>query len=476
MTSRDLPTLYAPTYRSAEVQCLARWIDSGASASVVGLIGSGRSNLLKYLCDHPDALLPHLRDTPQPVALVPVDLNDLPSDHLVDLYRTILHAFYWVRERFTPALAEVAVQLYLDYRATGDAFLAQKALYELMLAFQRAGVRVVLVMNRFDRFCESSTPPMVNTLRSLRDRFKRTLSYIVGMRQAVAYLPEPALLGDMYELFDNHVCYVGALAADDARHMLLAQISGAATLPDEADCATMLRLSGGFPSLIKAAADLWALGKLSGHARTLWRNLLLDESAIQYRLDRLWQGLTQEEKQLLTEMQQRPDDCAAQVGGPTSRLTPAGQHMLAQRADSAAQRLATKGCCTHESAGWRVSGDLLAAYVERHMGSVRGRIWYDEPARVIYQGQLAINELTPLEFAILRFLILNPYARHTSDTIIDQAWPTDENKHVITANNLQVHISSIRKKIELNHATPSYLITWSGRPSGYQFFPEGKPE
>ena len=51
-------------------------------------------------------------------------------------------------------------------------------------------MRVVLVVNRFDRFCETSTPQMVNSLRTLRDRFKETLSYIVGMRQEVIYLPD----------------------------------------------------------------------------------------------------------------------------------------------------------------------------------------------------------------------------------------------------------------------------------------------
>jgi DNA-binding response OmpR family regulator len=66
--------------------------------------------------------------------------------------------------------------------------------------------------------------------------------------------------------------------------------------------------------------------------------------------------------------------------------------------------------------------------------------------------------------------------RHTSDTIIESAWPADENKEAVTPNNLQVHISSIRKKIEPNPAAPRFLLTWHGRPSGYQFFPEGKPE
>ena len=44
-----------------------------------------------------------------------------------------------------------------------DPFLTQKAVYELLLAFQQAEVPVVLVMNRFDRFCETSSPQMVSS-------------------------------------------------------------------------------------------------------------------------------------------------------------------------------------------------------------------------------------------------------------------------------------------------------------------------
>lgn len=476
MAMRNSWSAYAPDYRSAEMQCLGSWIASGASGAVVGLVGCGLSNLLKYLCEHPSALRHYLPAAFEPVALVSVDLNDLPSNQLVDLYRTILHAFYWVRERFPPALAEVTAELYLAHRATGDAFLAQKALYELILAFQRAQTRVVLVMNRFDRFCQTSTPAMVNTLRSLRDRFKETLCYIVGMRQAAAYLPDPAVFGDMYELFDYHVCYVGALTLSDAAHMLAVLLRDDHAEPDEAELAALLGLCGGFPSLLRTTANLWAFGKLNECDTAGWLNALLSDTSIQYRLERLWQGLTQEERQVLAEIQKRPAANAAQLGWPDKRPPVAARRAPEQWADPVAELLAAKGCCIRDTDGWRVNGELLAAYVARNAGAVRGRIWFDEPARVIYQGQQSLDDLTPLEFDILRFLILNPHTRHTSDTIIDKAWPPDENKHAVTPNNLQVHISSIRKKVEPNPATPRYLITWNGRPGGYQFFPEGKPE
>ena len=75
----------------------------------------------------------------------------------------------------------------------------------------------------------------------------------------------------------------------------------------------------------------------------------------------------------------------------------------------------------------------------------------------------------------LQFLIRNPRIKHTRDDIIDNAWSDDEQRQGITPNALQAHIASMRKKIEPNPSKPRYLITWHGRPGGYQFFPEGKP-
>jgi hypothetical protein len=52
----DAGPSYPPTYRASEMRTLAGWITSGASGSVVGLVGCGRSNLLRFLCEHPAAL------------------------------------------------------------------------------------------------------------------------------------------------------------------------------------------------------------------------------------------------------------------------------------------------------------------------------------------------------------------------------------------------------------------------------------
>ena len=182
---------HAPNYRAQEMQTIAEWILAGESGSVVGLPGCGRSNLLDFLCQKPEILVPYLREQAKQVALIPVDLNNLPATDLATLYRVILRAFYWARHRFDQPIYDIISELYLDTRTTTDPFVAQSAVHELFFALEALPMQLVLVLNRFDYFCETATPSALNTLRGLRDSFKETLSFIVGMRQEVAYLPDP---------------------------------------------------------------------------------------------------------------------------------------------------------------------------------------------------------------------------------------------------------------------------------------------
>lgn len=62
--------------------------------------------------------------------LIPIDLNNLPSDDLSTLYRGLLRAFYEARERFDRDLHGALVALSKAHYQSGDPFVAQTALRE----------------------------------------------------------------------------------------------------------------------------------------------------------------------------------------------------------------------------------------------------------------------------------------------------------------------------------------------------------
>ncbi len=469
-SSRSWKT-YQPSYRAREMKTLADWILAGVSGCVVGLAGVGKSNLLGFLCHRPEALQSYLPSQAAPVALIPVDLNNLPSDSLATFYRVILRAFYEVRARFGPALAQTVANLYQENRDARDPFLPQSAMRELLFEFQTRNVRVVLVLDRFDRFCQAATPQMLDTLRGLRDSFKSTLCFIVGLRQEIVYLFDPVALGEMYEVLDTHVCWVGPMNDADARQLVAEETHSALTPPAESEILRLLTLTGSYPALLKAACHWW---QSTPHrpADHVWGDALLAERNIQSRLEEIWAGLTQEERQTLSELQKR-QTCALEDEAPGAH---AALHSWEQAHSHVLDRLATKGLCRPTDSGWRIMCDLLAAYVANAEGRGSGRIWLDEKTDELYQGDALIEGLTPLERAVLSFMVSNPRVRHAKTDLIINTWPDELRRQGVTDDSLYQVIRELRKKIEPNPSRPCYITTWRGRPEGgYRFFPEGRP-
>ncbi|MFT5196318.1 MAG: hypothetical protein ACI9EW_003813 [Cellvibrionaceae bacterium] len=453
---------YPKHYRAKEMETIAKWVATGDSGSVVGLIGCGRTHLLGYLCNHPKALKQYLPSHIQDVIAIPVDLYNLPNNDLSSLYRTILHAFYWISDRFKPERQQTIRDFYLENRAEQDPFLPQMALYDLLRLFQEDHIRIILVFNRFDRFCETATPQMANTLRGLRDSFRETLSYVMGMLKDVIYLSDPAQLGDLYELLVGRVCWVGRLNDTDARLMLDREFREVLHKPNEQQIDKMIELSGGFPSLLKGVAQWWLLYASSQLPTSDWHNILIQEPSIRFRLERIWQGLTQEEQYLLKKIQVHQLDSEDE------------EKPLKSQRKQVLSQLEAKGLCVEKGAQWSLEGTLLTLLIAHSADLGRGRIWLDEKMRSIIQDDEEI-ELAPMEFNALRFFIKHPHAKHTVDKVIDNTWPEEEYREGITNNALHVQIRNIRRKIEPDPSNPKYLITWHGRPGGYIFYPEGKP-
>lgn len=450
MTTRRGWLSFPITYCAREMKRLAAWIQAGQSGAVVGPAGVGKSNLLGFLCHRPDALALYLDTPPQPIALILVDLNDLPAADVSTLYRLILRAFYDSRDRFLPALAEMVTTLYQTSRTSLDPFTLQTTLRECLFAFQAQGVQMVLVLDRFDQFCQNATPTMTDTLRALRDSFKDTLSFLVGTRQEIGYLSDPAVLGELYEILDAQVCRVRPLLPPDAHHLITRELG---PLPTPTDAERLIALTGGYPAWLKLACTWWRTSAETPAAA--WLPTLLAQRTLQHRLGELWHSLSQEEQLVLSEI---------------------ATGKKANRHESPIGLLADKGLVVRDGTGWGVFCDLLAEYIKTLAGRGRGNLWLDPTSATIYQGQTALENLSPLETSLLTFLLAHPHTRHTYTAVIQAAWPAATNRVGVSNEALFQVITGLRRKIEPDPTRPCYLVNWRGIPEGgYQCFPEGKP-
>jgi hypothetical protein len=450
------------TYRTKELRQITGWILTGASGSVIGLNGSGKSDLLGFLCYRTDVLTHYLPPGAPTVTLLPMDLNALPANTLDALFRVILRTFYEHQHRFDDESRWLITHLYLANRAATDPFLSQSALRELLLYLQQRRHRVVFALDRFDLFCTMLTREMADALRGLRDSFKDTLSYIASMRLGLTYLPEPELLGDLHRLLDQHVCHIGPMNEADTRNTIARRIGALAQL-SEAEIQQIWRLSGGYPSLVLVICRWW-LAQSEPPNGDGWLEPLLAETSVRQRLADIWAGLTQEEQMVLTEVHK------------SGLVDKAAQQAVGERYRTVLRRLATQGLCHATPSGWRIFSELFTAHVAAVGGRSRGKIWLDAGRKTLYHGEEPLLNLAPKEQALLQFLVEQPYIQHSYTDLIVAVWSGDENNYGVSNESLYQLVRSLRLKIEPNPAQPVYVVNWRSKPEGgYLFFPEGRP-
>ncbi|MEI2610569.1 MAG: helix-turn-helix domain-containing protein [Candidatus Promineifilaceae bacterium] len=119
-------------------------------------------------------------------------------------------------------------------------------------------------------------------------------------------------------------------------------------------------------------------------------------------------------------------------------------------------------CWRNTSKRWRVAAAATSGLIPT--------------SATIYQGQTALENLSPLETSLLTFLLAHPHTRHTYTAVIQAAWPAATNRAGVSNEALFQVITGLRRKIEPDPTRPCYLVNWRGIPEGgYQCFPEGKP-
>ena len=462
---------YGPGYRARELKRLTGWIQAGHSGSVVGSAGIGKSNLLGFLGNRPEVIQAYLPANSVTPVVISVDLNNLPANDTSTLYRVILRAFYESRKQFDDPLPQIVTTLYIENRAASDPFLPHSALRELFLDLQSRQIRVVLILDRFDWFCENTSPEMTGTLRGLRDSFKESICYIAGMRQEVRYLADPAALGELYELLDTHVCWVQPMALEDARQLIADEMIPVSAVLEPADVERLLTLTDRYPSLLKAACSWWLKNRQAGDGD--WIGSMIASPSMGYRLEKIKRSLTLAEQQVLQEINRWQE---ASDESDDSGLGPAGGS-LDDRQEEAARLLITRGLLIETASGRRIGAPLFAAFVGQDRDRSPGAIWYDAATGLLYQGKDLLDGLTPLEHSLLTYLAHHPRTRHTHTDLIEAVWPEDTIREGVSTEALYQVVRGLRRKIEPSPSRPRYIVNWRGTPEGgYQCFAEGRPE
>ena len=449
------PARYGDSFREKEIREISRWVRAGASGSIVGLAGSGKSNLIYILGQDPERLRRYLESYRFSVAIISIDLNNLADDSVATLYRLIMRALFEAKDQFDTALQALISTQYETHKLSVDPFITQNAVRDLLQQCRERNMRLLFLFDQFDTFFDMATPSMTNSLRGLRDSFKEQVCYVVGMRQSLSILQPPNFLGELYELLDMHTVWLGPMSFEDSEQMILVETSVAQKHPNQNEVKEIIRFTGGFPSLIKAACQWW-LSLSEPLPFDKWEINLLNWSAIQYRLQEIWNGLEENEKDFLIDI----------VQGIANQETATLQ---------VRRQLLRKGVCGIDDDRWFIVGELLNRFVETAVTPQDNTLWLDEITGNIFKGKAVIQGMAPLEQSVLEFLLKKPLFRHTKTDIIFNAWPDELREFGVTDDSLYQVVAGLRRKIEPNPSQPTYLVTWRGRPEGgYQLYPGGK--
>ncbi|MCU0485231.1 MAG: winged helix-turn-helix domain-containing protein [Anaerolineales bacterium] len=228
---------YPLTYRAEEVRAVQHAVQAGECVAIIGLSGSGKSNLMGFLEYH---------------LSLPAQAGQVRA-HLVDCNRLAQPS----PEAFYTLLGEA-----MDAeRADPDLGMggAWKALDKAVNHNLQTTASLCLLLDRFDalegaEFSPAARKSIYSGLRALRDAHKYALTFVTAARRPLDPLSELA------ELFYAHTRWLGPLAAADV-HWSASQYAQRRGLAwDTAALNEILALSWGYPAFVRAICEAHAAG------------------------------------------------------------------------------------------------------------------------------------------------------------------------------------------------------------------------
>ena len=230
---------YPLSYRADEVQAVQSAVQAGECVAILGLSGSGKSNLMGFL--------EYMLNLPAMAGRVRchlVDCNRLAQPSPEALYALLGEALN--AERADPA------------PGVGGAW---KALDLAVNHSLQTTACLCLLLDRFDalegaEFSLAARKNMYSGLRALRDAHKYALTYVTATRRPL----DPQ--SELAELFYAHTQWLGPLAAEDVYWTASQYAQRRGLAWDGTVLDTILALSWGYPSFVRAICEAHAAGTM----------------------------------------------------------------------------------------------------------------------------------------------------------------------------------------------------------------------
>ena len=291
-------------YRADVIQQIVRWAQAGESCSVVGVAGCGKGNIAQHLC-RADVRLHYFGADAARIFVLYLHCKPITPQAPHILFLDALDRLETAAGELAGAFAPLqpAINALRQEAQSNPELLAIRDLGKAIAAVVNAGAqRVILLLDDCDELFGKAAPTLFADLRALRDSHKYRLVYVTFTRRELGYLR--ADLDEEEELSDlmdaaGHVIPIPGHSETDSRATLQrldARQNPAQPLTD-AEIRQLHELAGGHASLMRALYFASRI-KFPLQSRDAF-NLLAHEPGVRDECEKIWNGLTQTERQTL---------------------------------------------------------------------------------------------------------------------------------------------------------------------------------
>ncbi len=438
------------TFRYVLIENLMRSIEAGESLAVVGAASVGKSNVVHAL-QQPNIQAAHLIKQASAHLMVWVDSNDLVELtpwHFFELllYRLAVHAHKQDLDSEIVSRLEAMHEKLLE---RDNPTLAQRHFEEaIRWLCQTHRLKVVLLLDEFDLLFQELPERLFINLRSLRDKNKYTLVYLLFTRQILANLrPDLSQVEAFAELFQAKTYYLRPydLAGTE---MMLDRLSERQRITWPSDYTlTIFELAGGHSGLTKIIfnkilPDLQDKKPVDSEA-------LAGDPDIIAEGQKIWDSLTGPERSLLQQV--------VRPGFPQGVPEP----LLAT-----AEQLQDKGLLRFDYRTPRPFALLFTRFIEQTFSEEgeQPEFVFDRQTQTCRINNQEII-LPTLPAKLLALLSETPGQPCRRAAILDHLYPDEDHSHLNRLSDdprLYDVVKNLRKKIEPNPHTPRYVKTVRG--------------
>lgn len=435
MEAEHFEALYPEGTREEEIKKIIEIITSGRAAQIVGLPGSGKSIIMGLLSYNRKVRLKHLKENQAWFHFVYMDFSEVKKRSFFDVVKFMLISLsYSLSERKLSKEQKIVNDLFKNALEFKDELILFQALKKAVdhLSVEKE-MTVVFLFDRFDQYAPFIDENFFLNLKVLRNRAKYRFSAVFSSNRPLEDTLEPSLFSEFYEFLIGNIVYLKVYdrQGTDFRLSYLEKITGKKT--STAIKEELIKLTGGHGKLTRVCYEILLSEKEIKDNMALF---LLSKTTVKATLFEIWSGLTPEEQKILKKENEVDEKSYLFLSGV----------------------LGKKG----------ITIPLLKTFIKTINTSDKTSITYNSELNEIIKGEEDITDkLSPSEFKLLRFLIINRGKVCEKDEIIKNVWKDSKTQEGVTDQALDQIIYRLRKKIEEDPNNPFFLVTIKGR--GYKF-------